>query len=293
MDEFDDVDPHEKLFMKVWNRHVRKYKIYADHNVSASFRNNRHRQCRIMLTRCDFFSWFTCLFNVSHYQVPAACLALVNTCREYITTQGLRSNVLLHLFNLWDNGLVNSGDISHTMGVLDRKPNNSGSNNSGKSNSDGNSSDGSSSDGSNDEDEDMDKWTKGGKGASDEYIDKMAQSYRYKVLRIIGLVGRNGKNEWGGAAKEKQLLKDYSKAQRKLVVAAADPLQMNQIDGSVQTMRERYPFIKMPSLWNGGERVEEEEDEDEEEDEEVVFERRKSSRTARIRSPQPQRSTKK
>ena len=55
LDEFDDVDPHEKLFMKVWNRHVRKYKIYADHNVSASFRNNRHRQCRIMLTRCDFF----------------------------------------------------------------------------------------------------------------------------------------------------------------------------------------------------------------------------------------------
>jgi hypothetical protein len=104
-------------------------------------------------------------------------------------------------------------------------------------------------------------------------------------------VGRNGKNDWGGAAKEKQLLKDYSKAQRKLVVAAADPLQMNQIDGSVQTMRERYPFIKMPSLWNGGERVEEEEDE--EEDEEVVFERRKSSRTARIRSPQPQRSNKK
>lgn len=37
LDEFDDVDPHEKLFMKVWNRHVRKYKIYADHNVSASF----------------------------------------------------------------------------------------------------------------------------------------------------------------------------------------------------------------------------------------------------------------
>ena len=34
LDEFDDVDPHEKLFMKMWNRHVRKYKIYADHNVS-------------------------------------------------------------------------------------------------------------------------------------------------------------------------------------------------------------------------------------------------------------------
>ena len=228
---------------------------------------------------------------MSHYQVPAACLALVNTCREYITTQGLRSNLLLHLFNLWDNGLVNSGDISHTMGVLDRKPISSGSNNSGKSNSDGSSSDGSS-DGSTDEDEDedMDKWTNGGKGASDEYIDKMAQSYRYKVLRIIGLVDRNGKNDWGGAAKEKQMLKDYSKAQRKLVVAAADPLKMNQIDGSMQTMRERYPFIKMPSLWKGGQREEEEE---EEEDEEVVFERRKSSRTARIRSSPPQRSTKK
>ena len=130
-------------------------------------------------------------------------------------------------------------------------------------------------------------------------ISEGLQNYSANQIRILFLL-----NAWDkpmnfsdtqlqeSAAKEKQLLKDYSKAQRKLVVAAADPLQMNQIDGSVQTMRERYPFIKMPSLWNGGERVEEEEDEDEEEDEEVVFERRKSSRTARIRSPQP-RSTKK
>ena len=27
LDEFDDVDPHEKLFMKMWNRHVRKCKF--------------------------------------------------------------------------------------------------------------------------------------------------------------------------------------------------------------------------------------------------------------------------
>ena len=34
LDEFDDVDPHEKLFMKMWNRHVRKYKIYVRDDYS-------------------------------------------------------------------------------------------------------------------------------------------------------------------------------------------------------------------------------------------------------------------
>ena len=48
--------------------------------------------------------------------------------REYITNQSLRSNLLLHLFNLWDNGLVNSGDISNIMSVLDQVPENTSNN---------------------------------------------------------------------------------------------------------------------------------------------------------------------
>ena len=32
LDEFDDVSAKEKTLMKLWNRHVRSYKIYADHS---------------------------------------------------------------------------------------------------------------------------------------------------------------------------------------------------------------------------------------------------------------------
>ena len=79
----DDVSAKEKLWMKLWNRHVRSYKIYADHNI------------------------------------PKACEELVRTCGKYLKKMSLRPNLLLHLFNLWDNGLVNSGDIMRTMQLYD------------------------------------------------------------------------------------------------------------------------------------------------------------------------------
>ena len=83
LDEFDDVSPKEKLFMKLWNRHIRIFKIYADHNV------------------------------------PGACEELALKCGDYIRQHDLRANFLLHLYNLWDNGLVNSGHIMQIMRVLD------------------------------------------------------------------------------------------------------------------------------------------------------------------------------
>ena len=83
LDEFDDVSAKEKALMKLWNRHVRSYRIYADHNI------------------------------------PKACEELVRTCSGYLKKMGLRPNLLLHMYNLWDNGLVHSGDIMRIMKLYD------------------------------------------------------------------------------------------------------------------------------------------------------------------------------
>jgi hypothetical protein len=85
LDEFDDVSAKEKTLMKLWNRHVRSYKIYADHNI------------------------------------PKACEELVRTCGGYLKKMSLRPNLLLHMFNLWDNGLVNSGEIMRVMQLYDEQ----------------------------------------------------------------------------------------------------------------------------------------------------------------------------
>ncbi|KAI9922093.1 hypothetical protein PsorP6_002599 [Peronosclerospora sorghi] len=84
LDEFEDVSLEEKEFMKMWNRHVREFKILADFMVASS--------CR--------------MFARKH--------------GKWLSEHGLRSNFLLHLLNLWDNSLLNSRAIIDCMLILDQ-----------------------------------------------------------------------------------------------------------------------------------------------------------------------------
>ena len=77
IDEFEDVSAHEKLFMKLWNRHMRKPTIFAD------------------------------------AQIPEACHHFALLQGKVLNEAGLRYNFLLHLLNLWDNSLVAATHISH------------------------------------------------------------------------------------------------------------------------------------------------------------------------------------
>uniref|UniRef100_K3WJU2 Uncharacterized protein n=1 Tax=Globisporangium ultimum (strain ATCC 200006 / CBS 805.95 / DAOM BR144) TaxID=431595 RepID=K3WJU2_GLOUD len=83
LDEFEDVALEEKEFMKKWNRHVKENRILADFMVASS--------CR--------------LFAKLH--------------GKWIMERGLRYNFLLHLFNLWDNSLLNSRAIIDCMLIVD------------------------------------------------------------------------------------------------------------------------------------------------------------------------------
>ena len=123
---------------------------------------------------------------------------MVTSCRDYIHEQSLRPNVLLHLFNLWDNGLVNSGDISKVMSALDSKKKKKNKKNNGKIGK---------------------KGRKGEKEGEEEGEEEG---------------GEEGEGGMGGRAK--------------------DPLGMNQVDESMKKMRERYPSVSLPSLWEGGKR---------------------------------------
>ncbi|DBA03469.1 TPA: hypothetical protein N0F65_002877 [Lagenidium giganteum] len=83
LDEFEDVALEEKEFMKKWNRHVKENKILADFVVASS--------CR--------------LFAKQH--------------GKWLLEHGLRYNFLLHLFNLWDNSLLNARAIIDCMLIVD------------------------------------------------------------------------------------------------------------------------------------------------------------------------------
>ncbi|GLD93258.1 hypothetical protein PINS_up001850 [Pythium insidiosum] len=83
LDEFEDVTLEEKEFMKKWNRHVKQFRILADFMVASS--------CR--------------LFAKLH--------------GKWIIETGLRFNFLLHLFNLWDNSLLNARAIIDCMLIVD------------------------------------------------------------------------------------------------------------------------------------------------------------------------------
>lgn len=64
IDEFNDVSSHEKIFMKLWNRFIKVHITIADKDI------------------------------------PKLCMAFIQEHKVTLKSDGLRDNLLLHLFNL-------------------------------------------------------------------------------------------------------------------------------------------------------------------------------------------------
>ena len=83
LDEFEDVTDDEKKFMKLWNSFIRCNHIIADRDV------------------------------------PAKCTEFVAKHGKFLRDESLRLQLLLHLFNLWDSGVISSARISACMRMYD------------------------------------------------------------------------------------------------------------------------------------------------------------------------------
>jgi hypothetical protein len=83
MDELDDVSPKEKLFMNTWNQYIKSNVVVAD---SA---------------------------------IPRKCHGFIVHNHDRIDQGGLRDHLLLHMFNLWDHGLMFSYQIVKLMSLFD------------------------------------------------------------------------------------------------------------------------------------------------------------------------------
>lgn len=82
MEEFEDVSKKEQRFMKLWNVFIKSHHVVADRDI------------------------------------PGKCQAFILKHRRQLIDGGLRMNLLLHLFNLWDSGVVSSGRIVACMELL-------------------------------------------------------------------------------------------------------------------------------------------------------------------------------
>lgn len=89
LDEIEDVSVKEKTFMKMWNCFIKSDHIIADRDV------------------------------------PRKCHEFVLKYQEELRDGGLRLNLLLHLFNLWDSGVVSENRILSCMTIFDAFPGNS------------------------------------------------------------------------------------------------------------------------------------------------------------------------
>jgi hypothetical protein len=87
LDELEDVSTKEKQFMKLWNRFIKSNHLIADRDV------------------------------------PEKCHEFILIHRKQLLDAGLRLNLLLHLFNLWDSGVISSNRILHCMSMFDASEN--------------------------------------------------------------------------------------------------------------------------------------------------------------------------
>ena len=83
LDEFEDVSPKEKQFMKLWNRYIKCNHVIADKDM------------------------------------PMKCHLFTLEYRKQLMDDGMRLNFLLHLFNLWDSGVISSARILSCMSLFD------------------------------------------------------------------------------------------------------------------------------------------------------------------------------
>lgn len=84
MDELDDVSKEEKIFMNLWNNFIRTNIVLADERI------------------------------------PNKCREFILLHHEQLSKLELRMQLVLHLFNLWDNGLVNSKTILSLLALFDK-----------------------------------------------------------------------------------------------------------------------------------------------------------------------------
>jgi len=85
LDEFTDVHPKEKVFMKLWNTFLfHRNGIYSDKRV------------------------------------PEACEEFARKYGPKIKELNLRAEALMHLVTLWDFGLIDSVGITKVMGIFDK-----------------------------------------------------------------------------------------------------------------------------------------------------------------------------
>ncbi|KAL7470906.1 hypothetical protein ACHAXS_011204 [Conticribra weissflogii] len=82
IEEFEDVSQKEKRFMNLWNVFIKSHCVIADRDI------------------------------------PGKCKEFIRKYKKHIIDEGLRTNVLLHLFNLWDDGVMSSGNILVCMSFL-------------------------------------------------------------------------------------------------------------------------------------------------------------------------------
>ena len=87
LDEFEDVSPKEKQFMKLWNRYIKCNHVIADKDM------------------------------------PMKCHLFTLEYRKQLMDGGMRLNFLLHLFNLWDSGVISSARILSCMALFDEAGN--------------------------------------------------------------------------------------------------------------------------------------------------------------------------
>jgi hypothetical protein len=133
IDEFEDVSHEEKLFMKLWNRHIRKPTIFADAQVSRQVKRANMQRVRPESNAASSEQKNTELSSASpcvlvdvlpcgrtpSVEVPGACHHFAVRQGPTLHAHGLRYNFLLHLLNLWDNSLLAAAHISSCMAIVD------------------------------------------------------------------------------------------------------------------------------------------------------------------------------
>ncbi len=83
LNEFEDVTAEEKQFLTLWNKFIKSNHVIGDRDM------------------------------------PDKCLAFVFTHRNKLINAGLRLQLLLHLFHLWDSGVISSNRIRQCMALFD------------------------------------------------------------------------------------------------------------------------------------------------------------------------------
>jgi hypothetical protein len=83
LNELEDVTSKEKQFMSLWNRFIKCNHVLADKDI------------------------------------PSKCHDFILIYRNKLRDTDLRLNLLLHLMNLWDSGVISAKRISHCMSIYD------------------------------------------------------------------------------------------------------------------------------------------------------------------------------